>query len=74
MPKSIETMTINEVVRALRNLGVRTSPDKIAAGIQQGVYPYGVCISMPGKRRYFEIYKSQFDEWVDAHAIKDGGA
>ena len=74
MPKSIETMTVNEVVRALRDLGLRTSPDKIADGIQQGVYPYGVCISTPGKRRYFEIYKAQFIEWVDARVIKDGGA
>lgn len=58
----IETMTVQQVYEEMKELGIHTSPYKIRAGISQGKYPFGVCISM--KTQEFEIYRSQFDQWV----------
>lgn len=60
--QKIETLTVNEVVDELRALGVKTSPNKIRAGILQGVYPFGICIKMNNLE--FEIYRVPFDKWV----------
>ena len=60
--QKIETLTVNEVVDELRALGVKTSPNKIRAGILQGVYPFGICIQMENNE--FEIYRVPFDKWV----------
>lgn len=59
----IETMTVDEVYRALQSMGVKTTHLKIRAAISQGVYPFGICINM--ENREFEIYKTLFDKWVE---------
>ncbi len=58
----IETMTVAQVVEELRALGVKTTANKIRAGIIQGVYPFGVHITMENEE--FEIYRKKFNEWV----------
>ena len=63
----IETMTSEEVYRALNSMGVRTSPSKVRDAIEQGKYPFGICIKM-GKSREFEIYKTLFEQWVSERA------
>ena len=62
----IETMTVQEVCDELRDMGVKTTPVKIRAGIAQGVYPFGVCIQMAHQE--FEIYRVLFEKWVDERA------
>ena len=68
---TIETMTLNDVTAKLRAMGIRTSEPKVAAGIVQGAYPFGIFIDY-GKRRNFEIYKKLFDEWVETRCTEDG--
>lgn len=68
MPLKIETMTPEETAAAMRDLGLRSSAQKIRDGIEQGKYPFGVCINM--ERREFEIYKALFDNWVSERAAK----
>ena len=60
--QKLETLSISQAVNELRALGVKTSPNKIRAGIIQGVYPFGICIQMDNNE--FEIYRVQFDKWV----------
>lgn len=56
-------MSPEEVSQELRKLSVRTSPDKIRAGIEQGVYPFGVCIHLATP--CYEIYRVKFRQWID---------
>lgn len=58
----LPTLKVTEAVAKLRELGVKTSPMKLMAGIKQGVYPFGIHIRM-GKDEY-EIYEVLFNEWV----------
>jgi hypothetical protein len=47
------TMTLNELTCDLRKCGVKTSPTKVKAMIQQGKY----------SDTEFEIYRKPFEEW-----------
>lgn len=42
----IVTLTPAETAAILREHGMKTSPEKIKAGLLCGVYPFGVCIQM----------------------------
>lgn len=71
----IETMTLCELAVRMRQLGVPTSNERLAAGIEAGLYPFAICIRTPeGKHRIFEIYTKLFDQWVAERATDDGGA
>lgn len=64
-------MTLNEVVRAMRVAGFRTSEKVIADGIADGRYPFGAMISVGGTgRRRFEIYRADFGKWLDEKTAK----
>ena len=67
----IETMTVQEVCDALRDMGVKTTPVKIRAAIAQGVYPFGIRIQM--EHQEFEIYRALFEKWVDERATTVAG-
>lgn len=63
----IETMTLQELCDRMQALGVRTSKERLSDGIEQGVYPFAVCIHRKENRsrnRIFEIYTKKFEEWV----------
>lgn len=62
MRMKMPTMTPEEVCEELRTLGVKTSPEKIRAGIDQGVYPFGVVIHLASP--CYEIYRVKFNQWV----------
>lgn len=62
----IETMTPEEVSNELREMGIRTSPSRVRAAIDQGAYPFGRCIEMAGK--HYEIYRKLFEKWVSERA------
>ena len=67
--KKIESITLNETVQIFRTLGLQASEAKLGSGIEQGVYPFGVCINGENdKRRQFVVYKKLLDEWIDERA------
>lgn len=57
-------MTPDEVAIKFREAGMKTSTQRIRAGIEQGIYPFGVCIYM-GKNREFEIYPALVDKYIE---------
>lgn len=61
--RRINTMTPEQVSIELRKLGIKTSPSRVRAAIDQGIYPFGHCIVMAGK--HYEIYRKLFEEWVN---------
>ena len=42
--KTIQTMDLNECAAYLREHGLSISNESLAAGLEQRVYPFGVCI------------------------------
>ena len=62
----VETMTLRELTNLFRSLGIATSDAKLADGIEQGAYPFAVCIRQ--KDRQFEIYKRKVYEWISERA------
>lgn len=63
----IETMTLNETVARLRELGVKTTEVKVGLAIQAGLYPWGIAIK--GEKNWiYEIYTKLFDQWVTERA------
>lgn len=59
----IKTMDLNQCAAHLRTHGLSVSNETLAAGIEQGVFPFAVCIG-GGKRRVFQIYSRLVDEWI----------
>lgn len=60
--QKIETLTVKQAVDELRELGMNITPDRLRAGINQGVFPFGICIKM--KNFEFEIYRVPFEKWI----------
>ena len=69
-PMIVETMTLTQVVDALRGLGIRTSEDRVSRMLMAGAYPWGVCVQGP-KSLIVEIYTKKFWAWVDEIAEED---
>jgi len=65
----VETMTLNELARRFREAGIMTSGKKLADGIEQGKYPFGICIRTNGRRRQFEIYRKLVEKWLEERAV-----
>lgn len=59
----IETMTLQELTLKMREHGIKTGKSTIAKGIEQGKYPFAICIHCD-KQRVFEIYTKKFEEWI----------
>lgn len=59
----IETMTLNEASKYLRDRGMKMWPGTLADGLEQGVYPFGVCIRTDHSR-VFQIFKKKLDAWI----------
>lgn len=69
MPKL--TMTVHDVYLAMREAGIRSSPERISAGIASGAYPFGRVINVGETgRRTLEIYRVDFDAWLDSKIPK----
>ena len=69
-PMVIETMTVNQVVDALRGLGIRTSEERVIRLLIDGKYPWGVATQGAGER-LVEIYAKKFWAWWDEIAEED---
>lgn len=59
----ISTMTPQSAAEYLRERGMSISPDTLRRGIEQGVYPFGLCIKTDGSAVY-QIFKRLLDEWI----------
>lgn len=59
----IETMTLNQASKYLRDMGLKMWPGTLADGLEQGVYPFGVCIRTD-RSRVFQIFKKKLDAWI----------
>ena len=59
------TMTVHEVYQEMRAAGIPCSPMRISAGIESGLYPFGIVINK-GKteRRTLLIYRVDFEAWL----------
>lgn len=70
MPKL--TMTISDVYYAMRAAGIRSSPQRVAAGIKSGAYPFGTVIATgeTGRNTYL-IYKVDFLAWLQTKIPKE---
>lgn len=60
------TMTCREAYYAMREAGIRSSPERIAAGIESGYYPFGTVVNVGETgRRTIEIYSVDFYAWLE---------
>ena len=53
-----------------RASGRSISPDTLRGGIEQGVYPFGLCIKTDGSAVY-QIFKRLLDEWIAERAVEE---
>lgn len=69
MPKL--TMTLMDVYHAMRDAGIPCTPMRISAGIESGAYPFGRVVNIGETgRRTFEIYKVDFNAWLQTRIPK----
>lgn len=59
----IKTLTLNEAAKYLRSKGLSLCSDTLANGLEQGVYPFGMCIRNE-RSRVFQIFKKKLDAWI----------
>lgn len=72
MPTLKLTMTVKDVYYAMREAGIRSSPQRVAAGIVSGAYPFGTVISTgeSGRKTYL-IYRVDFLNWLKSKIPKE---
>ena len=66
----IETISVAEATERLRALGVKISSPTLRAGLQQGVYPFGVCIQPEDEDGHpvYQIFVRLLDQWIEERA------
>lgn len=71
MPDRTPTMTLAQVYHELRAVGIKSSPQRIAAGIESGALPFGE-VSFVGDtgRRSFLIWRVEFEAWLESKLPK----
>lgn len=66
MARSNITMTLDDVVKAFRAVGIPMHVKRLADGIADGTYPFGrVVQTSPNGRRTFEIFRVDFQRWLN---------
>lgn len=55
-------MTVADAVKVMRDAGIKSSPDRVMAGIEQGVYPWGDCIKLRSPE--YTVYQKMFEQWI----------
>ena len=69
------TMTVREVYYAMRAAGIRCNPTMISAGIASGAYPFGRVVNTGETgRRTLEIYRVDFEVWLESKTPKENSA
>lgn len=65
MEKVLKIMSTNEAVARLKEAGLDgINPQRLMAGIEQKVYPFGGVIQMSG-RRVCEVYSVLLEKWIE---------
>jgi len=67
--KQIVTMNLNECAAYLRAHGMSISNVALANGLEQRVYPFGICI-VNDNSRVFQIFKRLLDEWIEEREME----
>lgn len=62
MTSYVPTMTVSQAYKRMSEVGIKTSPEKIRAMIDEGKYPWGVSCKL--KERVYEIYTVLFEKWL----------
>lgn len=55
-------MTVADAVKVMRDAGIKSSPDRVMAGIGQGVYPWGDCIKLRSPE--YTVHQKMFEQWM----------
>lgn len=63
------TMTLHECAEAFRANQISISEATLAAGIEQGVFPFAVSVS--GKKRTPLIFRARFYSWLKEMTMKE---
>ena len=64
MAKLSFRMTVQEVMRDMRNCGERISQETLTNGMAAGVFPFGTMVSEGATgRRTFIILREQYEQW-----------
>lgn len=71
----IETLSPQRAVEELRSMGMKINADTMRLGIEQGAYPFGLCIRTNGGAPVYQIYRKLFEQWIEDRAteVDDGG-
>lgn len=70
MMYQIETMTPQEATEELRAMGLKISVPTLRLGIQQGAYPFGICIKSQNGAPVYQIFRKQFDAWCRERSVR----
>lgn len=62
----IKTLTLNDLLDRLRELGMSISYEKLVAAVDQGVFAFVHKIKMT--QNEYIIFESDFNKWVAEHA------
>lgn len=68
----IETMTLHQASKYLRDKGLSLCSDTLADGLEQGVYPFGVCIRTDRSPGYFRFSKRSWMRGLRSGRSKHG--
>ena len=65
------TMTVREVLYAMRAAGIQCNEQIISNGIATGAYPFGQVVNTgPTGRRTLQIFRVDFNAWLDSKTPK----
>lgn len=64
----VKTLTLNELAKIMRENGLSTSNERLAAEIEDKMYPFATCRRFKsGGRRMFRIYENELRAWLSEH-------
>jgi|GEM_PF-813157 len=71
----VPVLNISEAVCRFRAAGIPTSETRLGAGIEQGLYPFAICIKFKDKEkgketRNFEIYEKLLVDYLAARSVE----
>ena len=66
----IVTMTPQAACEKLRASGMKIGMDTLYSGIEQGVYPWGICIRTEKGNPVYQIFGKLLDAWIAERAAE----
>lgn len=65
MDKKIETITVAEAAKRLRELGMSITPETIRLWLLNKVYTFGECVLSKNGNPVCHVYTKLFDQWIN---------